>query len=491
MGNGGDGLEILLDWLRELFDLPRFPGTWPWRPSRRLLGAGMQRAGVGVQAWRTRRGRRRRSGLSQSILALYGAQGLGRWLGRGFWAVMDQGLFATSNFVLNLFLARWLTPQDYGAFTVAFAVFLFFGTFHTALLSEPMLVFGPGKYRGRLSEYLDVVLYAHLGFAALGGLMLLLASLGFGLSGSRVFALALLGLALAGPFILFLWLMRQACYVRLEPHLAASGGVLYLALMLAGIYTLDQREWLSPVSALGVMGFSSLAAGLWLAGRLHIGRPPLVSHRLFREALRAHWGYGRWAAATEALTWIAANVYYLVLPAWGGLEATAALKALWNLTMPILHANAALSALLVPTLARARRDGRFGHLVRLALALFAAGSALYWVLLGLFHHQLITWVYGGQYREYENLLWLLGFLPLISVAVKVLGAALRALERPDRLFWAFLLSIGVTLTLGFACMAAWGVVGVGVGYVLSDVTKALAIWACYRRLGKARFSEES
>jgi O-antigen/teichoic acid export membrane protein len=158
--------------------------------------------------------------------------------------------------------------------------------------------------------------------------------------------------------------------------------------------------------------------------------------------------------------------------------------------MPILHANAALSVLLVPTLARARRDGRFGHLVRLALALFAAGSALYWVLLGLFHHQLVTWVYGGQYREYENILWLLGFLPLITVAVKVLGAALRALERPDRLFWAFLLSIGVTLTLGFACMAAWGVVGVGVGCALSEATKALAIWACYRRLGKARFSEE-
>jgi O-antigen/teichoic acid export membrane protein len=404
---------------------------------------------------------------------------------------MDQGLFATSNFVLNLFLARWLTPQDYGAFTVAFAVFLFFGTFHTALLSEPMLVFGPGRYSGRLSEYLDVLLYAHLGFAALGGLMLLVASLVFALSGSIVFAFALLGLAVAGPFILFLWLMRQACYVRLEPQLAASGGVLYLALMLPGVYALDQREWLSPVSALGVMGFSSLAAGLWLAGRLHIGRPPLARHRLFREALRAHWGYGRWAAATEVLTWIAANVYYLILPAWGGFEATAALKALWNLIMPILHANAALSVLLVPTLARARSDGRFGHFVRLALALFAAGSALYWVLLGLFHHQLVTWVYGGQYREYENLLWLLGFLPLISVAVKVLGAALRALERPDRLFWAFLLSIGVTLTVGFACTAAWGVVGVGVGCALSDAIKALAIWACYRRLGKASFSEET
>jgi O-antigen/teichoic acid export membrane protein len=491
MGKGGDDLEIRLDLLGELSDLPVFPATRLWNLLWGLLDVSMQRGGVVVQAWRTRRGRRHRSGLRQNILALYRTQGLGRWLGRGFWAVMDQGLFATSNFVLNMLLARWLTLQDYGAFTIAFTVFLFFGTFHTALLTEPMLVLGPGRYSGRLSEYMDVLLYAHLWFAALGSLMLLLASLGFGLSGSRVFALALLGLALAGPFILFLWLMRQACYVRLEPHLAASGGVLYLALMLAGLYALYQREWLSPVSALGVMGFSSLAAGLWLARRLHIGMPLWVSHRLFREICRDHWGYGRWATATEALTWIPSNVYYLLLPAWGGLEATAVLKALWNLTMPILHANAALAALLVPTLTQARRDGRFGHLVRLALTLFTAGAALYWVLLGLFQQQLVSWLYGGQYRGYENLLWLLGFSPLIAGAVKALGAALRALERPDRLFWAYLLSTVVTLTLGLGCMAAWGIVGVGVGFVLSDAAKALAMWAYYRRLGEACFSEEN
>jgi O-antigen/teichoic acid export membrane protein len=400
-------------------------------------------------------------------------------------------LFATSNFVLNLLLARWLTPQDYGAFTIAFAVFLFFGAFHTALLSEPMLVFGPGRYTGRLSEYLDVLLYAHLGFAALGGLLWLLASLGFGLSGSRVFSLALLGLALAGAFIPFLWLMRQACYVRLEPHLAASGGVLYMALMLAGVYALSQCEWLSAVSALGVMAGSSLAAGLLLGARLHIGWPLSVSHSLFREVLGDHWGYGRWAVATEALVWIPGNVYYLLLPAWAGLEASAALKALMNLIMPILHANTALSVLLVPTLVRARRDGGFGHLVCLALGLFTAGAALYWVLLGLFPHQLVTRLYGGQYREYENLLWLLGFSLPISGAVQVLGAALRALERPDRLFWAYLLSTIVALTVGLGCMAVWGVAGAVVGFLLSGATKVLAMWAYYQRLGEARSSEEN
>src|SRR5207247_11135829 len=137
-------------------------------------------------AWRTWRSWQYRGGLGQHILTFYGAQGFGRWLGREFWAVTDQGLFAVSNFALNVLLARWLAPQDYGAFAVAFAVFLLLGTFHSSLLIEPMLVFGPGRYRRRLSEYVGVLLYGHSGFAVLGSLVLLLACVGGRLAGAGV-----------------------------------------------------------------------------------------------------------------------------------------------------------------------------------------------------------------------------------------------------------------------------------------------------------------
>ena len=83
------------------------------------------------------------------------------WAGRGFWAVMDQGLFATSNLILNILLARWITPVEYGAFTVSYTIFLWLGTFHTALITEPMLVFGAGKYKECFLDYLRVLLRWH------------------------------------------------------------------------------------------------------------------------------------------------------------------------------------------------------------------------------------------------------------------------------------------------------------------------------------------
>ena len=389
-----------------------------------------------------------------------------RWLGKGFWAVADQGLFASSNFVLNILLARWLSPQDYGAFAAMFAVFLLVGTIHTGLLTEPMLVFGSARYKDRLSEYLGTLLGGHLGFSVLSGLLLLLASLGFVLAGSSALSMVLLALTLAGPFILLLWLMRRACYIRLEPHLAASGGALYMILLLAGAYALYLLEWLTAASALCVMGFSSLVVSLWLAVRLHVKRPPSFRRgKLPYNALIDHWRYGRWSVATQALTWAPGNIYFLLLPLWGGLEASASLRALWNCVLPANMAIAALSTLLIPSLTRARGEAGFGTLVRYSMVLFVFGSVLYWLFVGLFHNSLIAWLYGGQYGEDAQLLWVLGLAPLAVGVGSVLGAALRAVERPDQVFWAYAFSSILALTLGVTLMFAWGVVGAAVGLV--------------------------
>jgi O-antigen/teichoic acid export membrane protein len=400
---------------------------------------------------------------------------LGRWLAKGFWAVSDQGLFALSNFALNVLLARWLVPQDYGAFTVAFTIFALLVALQTALLTEPMLVFGPGRYEDRLSEYLGALLFGQIGFAVLSGLLLVLTGLGFALSGSSAVSEGLVALAFAGPFILILWLMRRACYARFEPHLATLGGVLYTALMLMGAYALYRLEWLLAASALGVMGFSSLVVSLWLCLRLRVSWPG-PRDRIVDETLEDHWRYGRWSVVTSALMWVP-QVYILILPIWGGLEAAASLKAMGNFILPMVQANVALGALLLPTFTKARRQSAmFKSLVRFALVPFVLGPVLYWLFLGVLHRPLVIWLYGGQYIEDAYLLWLFGLFPVIQGATSVFAAALRASERPDQVFWAYLVAAGFSLTLGLAIVFAWGIIGAVVGTLGSSVVTAVAMW---------------
>jgi O-antigen/teichoic acid export membrane protein len=393
--------------------------------------------------------------------------------GKEAWAVADQALFAGGNFAVNVLLARWLAPAEFGAFTQAYATFLLLGTVHGAFVIEPMLVFGAGKYRDAAPAYLAALLRGHWVLAALLSLPLL--ALGVG-AASGASAAAWLALAAASPFVLFQWLARRACYLRSSPELAAGAGAIYLGLVLAASAALAASDRLSAPAALAVIAAASLLSAMLLVGRLL--RPEPAARRVrVREIVEDHWGYGRWAVGTGALAWVPGSVYYLLLPLWAGLHATAELRAYANLTLPATHAYAALSAHLVPILVGRHGTPAFGSVLRARLRDYAASAVAYYVVLAVAHRPLVDWLYAGRYTDRAALLVVLGLAPIGVAAGAVLGAGLRAAGRPDRVFWAYVWSAGGTATLGVTLTATFGVLGAAIGSVVSSlITVAAMAW---------------
>ena len=87
---------------------------------------------------------------------------LAAWGARGGLAIADQALYAGAHFLLNILLARWLVPADYGAFALAYSAFLLIAALYAAVVLEPMAVFGPGRYSAHRQGYLGILLRAHL-----------------------------------------------------------------------------------------------------------------------------------------------------------------------------------------------------------------------------------------------------------------------------------------------------------------------------------------
>jgi O-antigen/teichoic acid export membrane protein len=387
------------------------------------------------------------------------------WLKKGFWALSEHGLFALSNFALHILLARLLAPKDYGVFAVVFSVFILLSSIHVALVVEPMLVFGAGKYRDHKATYWRTLRSGHWAISACGSAILIIGGMALRPFMQSVLPSAMLMLGLVSPFMLLLALTRRACYVYLEPRLAAIGGAIYMALVLLGAWLLASRGWLNPVSALGVMGVGSLASAALLMLLLRQpgeGSEPGVR----RSAIRDHWDYGRWAMGATTVGWIPANAFYLVLPLWGGLEATGAFRALTNLVLPLQHTYVAFGAILVPHLVRVRDTARWRPTLSTALLFLLAAAATCWVVLGVLNRQLVDLLYGGTYGSYAGLLWVVGLAPLAGAGVAVAGSALRALERPKLVFAANSASGAVALSVGLILALRWGVAGAAVALVL-------------------------
>lgn len=414
-----------------------------------------------------------------------------RWAGKGFWAVTDQGLFAGSNFLLNILLARWLGPAEYGAFAVAFTIFLLLGTFHTALLTEPMLVFGAGRFKDRLPQYLGTLLYGHLLFALPAGLLLGLGALACWWADAQTLAIGLASLALAQPFILLLWLLRKACYIRSNPRQAATVGAGYMVLMLAGLILLHRLEWVTIAAAMMVMGASSLLAVLALCWRLDIDWRGPADHATRSEAIREHWRYGRWSTPTQGLNFVPVSIHFLFLPMFATMDQVGAFKALANFLLPMRHASAALCGLLVPKFVTTLARGGATRLLFTVMALLSLGAVAAWLALGLFHSQLFTLAYGDNFAAYAPLLWLAGAIPVLATVLNVLSAFAKAHERPELVFRACLVASGVAIGVGLPAAMFYGIAGcffaIGAAYIVSAAGMLWLMRGLYNNRSKGRY----
>jgi len=411
-----------------------------------------------------------------------------RWGKQGGLAIADQALISGSNFLIGILLARWLSPDQYGAYALAFAIYLLLLLFYQSLLLEPMSVFGGSSYWTGLRGYVKSLLWIHGGLDALICSVLGIATVGAHLLGRQNLQGALAGVTFAAPCVLLFWLARRVFYLGLPLIYAAGSSLLYCAMVVAGLLLLNRAHALSPFTAFLLIGIAALVTSLLLFARmwwrLPDGPAPVVS-----EAWQRHWVYGRWALVGALAGWVPAYVYYPLLSGTGQIAHAAQLRALMNLDLPVQQLYAALSLLFLPYASRMQAQpgaGTAGKLVRRITLLFTGGACLYWAVLLPLRPQLFRLLYSGKYGEVG---WLLPFVALESVLTGALcgpAIVLRAMEAPSAVFWARFAGSALTLTAGILATWLFGISGVVAVMIASALVSLLtSFWLLYRRLPRS------
>jgi O-antigen/teichoic acid export membrane protein len=395
------------------------------------------------------------------------------WAAKGGLALLDFGLYSGSNFLLGILLARWMAPEQYGAYALAFSIFILVTFLYQALLLEPLSVFSGTTYSKNLRGYLKSNFWLHWGVSAV--ICVLLGATAIAAKvwwHSPASAMAFAGVTAATPFILIHVLGRRSFYLKLSPGPAAFGSSFYCLLVVSGSFLVYKLGWLSPFSAFLVMGLAALVGGIIMVFQLNAKLEPATAQMHLHETWKKHWEYGKWALGTCIVGWIPTYVYIPLVSKISGLVVTAELRALMNLGGPVLQTYAALSMLFLPYAARVQaEEGRQGSkaLTRKLTALFVVGATAYWIVLIPLRRPLFNLLYAGKYMDASSLLPLFAAETIIWSAALGPAIVLRAMEYPRSLFFANAAASVVAIFFGIPATRYFGLPGVIWSMVLANV----------------------
>jgi len=424
----------------------------------------------------------------KSVRGLYGRYG--RWGKKLGAAITDQALFAGSNFLGNLLLARWMPKEEFGAVVVAFTWFLLMQTFYEALTSSPLSYYGAGKYSKNFRRYIAFITYGHL-------IMSVIISSTFGLAALLIyhFNSPLLGMAMGGAAISMLFmlargLIRQPFYVLSKPELSARGGVIYLIVNLSSVFLLYKTGHLTPFSALMGIGFASFVTCVVQLRTLkpEFKRTEENAEITARQVIKDHWSYGKWSLSSQTLAWIAAYFGILFIPLVTGYTGSASLQVTLNLVQPIFQANAALVSLLVPTFVRTYRGkGKAGlqKSVIMVMRLVLGFTVTYFLLLTFFGKQVMHLLYNGQYDTSvsQALIMCVAALPVITTLSRVLDASFSGMGKVKLSFQSKIIPTTLAVILDIILVTAFGAIGYAVESLFTATLTFLILVYNYRRTG--------
>ena len=404
-------------------------------------------------------------------------------LRKGAWGLGDQAIMSATNFLTMVLLARHLSVAGFGAFALVYTGLILPSTFQQALITRPLNVLGGARDGSEYRAYVSTCGLLQLAYATLVSALAVGLALVAYAAGSSLYLLllALVPAIFAGQVQEF---VRQVLYTRRRVSAAFANDVLGygtqvpLLLLLPGFGLMSGAN---AVLVIAITSFVAALAGLWtIRGDLGWG----VSRRFAQE----NWEFGKWLSGAGGAFWLSGQLYPILAAAMLGVTAMGQLRVMQNFVAPAHIVINAFHNLITPQAGREYQRSGKQALARLLLGggLLALGLLLtLWLGVGLFVPRLLRLLYGDKYASYAPLYWLFVVSYLVMFVEQTLAVGLMALQRTRTLFFAQLISVPMTFTVGVASIYALGLYGVLAGSIVCSVLYTLILIVTFAKAGTA------
>jgi O-antigen/teichoic acid export membrane protein len=427
---------------------------------------------------------------------------------RFVYGLADQCLSVGGMFVVNVALARIRSKEEYGIFALSYSLLTFLTGLHNAAILEAYTIYGSGRYHQCFAAYRRLLWRSHLWLlGALSGFLLAVWQ-GLRWRHSALASPTLLGMALTCGVLLSVSFVRRTFYMRRRPDLAArfSAGFFVSCMGLLALAVHSQR--LNGLSAFLIVALAWSVAGLFIV-RDHPPREPSMPVDAKRkdakskglaqapEFLRGepgywrdHWNYSRWVLVTALVFQFTAQAYFWAVAALLTVPDVAELRALYNLALPVDQILVAITFLIMPQMAlhyAAREFGQLRHLWRQCALLYLTISLAFAFLVGVGSLPLLHAVYGGKFDNAAPLLRWYALLPVVMAVGNATNAAMKSMEKPQAVFYAYLASGAATLLLGIPLLVRFGLAGAIYGMLLSGASYTAVLTMSFYRCNRTLY----
>jgi len=191
-----------------------------------------------------------------------------------------------------------------------------------------------------------------------------------------------------------------------------------------------------------------------------------------------HWKYARWILGTAFVFQLTNQGYYWVVAGFLSLKEVAELRAVYMLVSPVDQVLGAITFLVLPMLAHryaSKQVREFFSLWKKYLLSFVLLSGGFVLLAIIFGNSVVHRIYGGKFDEVSTLLGTMALVPLLMAVGNTMNAAMKSVERPNMVLYAYVASGAATFVAGIPMVIHFGVRGAVYGMVVSAAVYAATL----------------
>lgn len=342
-------------------------------------------------------------------------------LGRGVLGLTDQAIISAGNFLTTILLARRLSEETFGTYSILWQLLIVLNNLHFSLVSYPLTVRGAGGGESTVRRLL-------LPAVKMTALLVVIWLLPLGIASFATSTLNILPIILIA---LLLWqtqdLARRALMAQQRFELPILGDALSYVGQAAIVFLV-----VTPNSSLRlifvIMAGTSLAAAMVQLFQRPPLRPALESSRQF---VTSGWKLGRWLLLNNLLNMVNIQVVMWSVAYFHGAVAIgtlAAVSGILGITHPALMG---LTGMMLPGVAHATAAG--GKYAALRTAGFYAGlGALLllpvWLVLMIFPGFTLDLFFAGKYADATLPLRLLVIFYVIDFVGRMIESTLNSMQ---------------------------------------------------------------